>query len=153
MKNIMYLIAILGGTLLVLYSASGQVPMRKSGWENAFAYIRAQNREDAVRAKMDICFSVDDAGKVTKISIRPNQADGTDFHAHMKRENVIKVIDDLWPESDRGEKLRENNISFGRALVESTVYQNVQIDLTIVCRETVCGISYVEIRRSPDRRV
>ena len=125
-------------------SAPGQAPA-VLGKQNAFESLYNQRKEDLRRKGLDICFSFDDTGSVSKISIRSNQLDQFGFRSIMKRDTVMKVIDELAPNTERGGKIWEHTTSLGRASGESIGYQKLTINTTMVCRERDCGVSYAEI--------
>jgi len=147
MKRIVCLIFLSIMLLLGLSYVFGQVSNKASGNSDALEALGFQGKEDSKRNGLDICFSFDELGKVAKISIESNQIDEVNkLRSVMKRENVIAVIDNLVPERERGVKVNEPRASFGRAYTETIIYEKVRIDLTIVCNEESCGVSYAEIR-------
>jgi hypothetical protein len=97
---------------------------------------------------MDVTFSYNDVGKLSKIVIKPNQLENeSKLPDVIKREEVLAVIDEIVPEYERGARVRHlKGISFGRAAGEIIVYENAQIDLTLICRNDNCGVTYAEVR-------
>jgi uncharacterized lipoprotein YehR (DUF1307 family) len=103
-------------------------------------------QEDAKRKGMDISLTYDQRGKLEKFSIKSNQMEQDEpLPILLKREDVQTVMEEIVPELDRGAILRQyTGIALRSAYIETTVYEKVQIDVTISCRKDVCGISYVE---------
>ena len=63
----------------------------------------------------------------------------------LKCEDVNTVMEEIVPELERGTILRQyTGVALRNAYIETTVYEKVQIDLTLSCRKDVCGVSYVE---------
>ena len=97
---------------------------------------------------LEINLSFDEAGKISRISIQPNQLKEPEgYRLTMKREIIMDVINNLVPEEERGAKLDQQiRMSFGRASGEVILYKNVRIDLTSVCQLENCGITFAEIK-------
>ena len=102
--------------------------------------------EHSKNKDLDICFSHNKSGQISKISITPHLIKETGLSLIIDRETMLDTINEIVPESIKGEKLRQYTSFLGKASIESFIYKNVQIDLTNVCDEEICGISYAEIR-------
>lgn len=108
--------------------------------------VSAQENQDNLRKGLEISYSYDDEGKLSKIRLQSNQVnDATNLRALIKREDAMAVIEEIIPLAKRGEKVREIRGSFGRAWSESTVFEKVQLDLTLTCYGDVCGVSFAEV--------
>ena len=105
-------------------------------------------QENFGRKGMDIYLSYDQAGKVSKFSIKSNQKDAEGkLPVILKREAVQAVIEEVLPEVERGALLRQDTGAYNRqGYGETSVYEKVQIDLSIVCRQNFCGVYYAEVR-------
>jgi hypothetical protein len=103
-------------------------------------------QEDARRKGMDISLAYDQRGQLEKFSIKSNQMDPEEpLPILLKREDVQTVMEEIVPELERGAILRQyTGIAMRNSYIETTVYEKLQIDLTISCRKDVCGVSYVE---------
>ena len=105
-------------------------------------------QENSSRKGMDIYLSYDQTGKVLKFSIKSNQKDEQGkLPVSLKREAVLAVIEEVIPEVERGALLRQYTGTYNRqGYGETSVYEKVQIDLSIVCRDNVCGVGYADVR-------
>ncbi|MGH9871908.1 MAG: hypothetical protein ACRD9S_05500 [Pyrinomonadaceae bacterium] len=109
--------------------------------------LPVQERETADRKGMDIYLSYDSLGNLTKVTVKSNQSDKNQIQLLLNRESVVATLEELMPEDKRGNKIRQGDgSSFGRAYGETIVYERAQIDLTLVCKENSCGVTYAEMR-------
>jgi hypothetical protein len=137
---------IIAVTLLVCaFSGAAGQANDALGKQQAFGPLHNLRNEDLRRKGLDICFSFDDRGNVSKLSIQSNQLDESGYPSMIKRETVEELIDDLVPDTEKGPKLWKIDNSYGRAYGESIGYQKVTVNLTMVCRKGNCGVSYAEI--------
>lgn len=106
------------------------------------------HQENSSRKGMDIYLSYDQTGKVSKFSIKSNQKDEQgNLPLSLKREAVLDVIEEVIPEVERGPLLRQYTGTYNRhGYGETSVYEKVQIDLSIVCRDNFCGVGSAEVR-------
>jgi hypothetical protein len=96
---------------------------------------------------VDICFSYDEIGNLFEIVVKPNQVDKTTHILQpISPDHFSEIMNDIVPETDRGKKIKELNMGFGRASGKMFVYENVKISVTIVCPTDICGISYARIQ-------
>lgn len=128
---------------IVLLLFSGTILGQKMNF--LFIPTLSRYQDNDKRKGLEICTTYDEAGKVAKITIEsiPTDKEGK-FRSIMNRESTMAVIDELVPEYERGEKIREDSI-YGRLKVTSIVYERVRFNLSIVCKDGTCGISYAEI--------
>jgi hypothetical protein len=133
-----YFVALLGSG-----SANGGKNTRQISVGSSVFY-----QESSSRKGMDIYLSYDQTGKVSKFSIKSNQKDAEGkLLVILKREAVLAVIEEVLPELERGALLRQYTGAYNRqGYGETTVYEKVQIDLSIVCRDNFCGVGYADIR-------
>lgn len=105
-------------------------------------------QENSSRKGMDINLSYDQTGNVSKFSIASNQKDEQGkLPVALKREAVLAVIEEIIPEVERGALLRQYRGTYNRqGYGETSVYEKVQIDLSIWCRDNVCGVGYADVR-------
>ena len=134
--------AILVGSILLLFASGKTLGQERN---HLFVPTPAQYQDDDKRKGLEICTTYDETGKVAKISIKskPTDKEGK-FRSILNRETTMAVIDELVPEIDRGEKMRENS-TYGKLIITSIVYERVRFNLSIFCEEGSCGISYAEI--------
>jgi hypothetical protein len=135
-----YLVALLGAE-----SATGEKntkPISVSGGSSVFY------QENSSRKGMDIYLSYDQTGKVSKVTIKSNQKDAEGkLPVILKREAVLAVIEEVLPEVERGALLRQYTGAYNRqGYGETSVYEKVQIDLSIVCRDNFCGVGGADVR-------
>ena len=97
---------------------------------------------------MDIYLSYDQTGKVSKVTIKSNQKDAEGkLPVILKREAVLAVIEEIIPDVERGALLRQDTGAYNRqGYGETSVYEKVQIDLSIWCRDNFCGVGGAEVR-------
>lgn len=135
-----YFVALLGAGSANGRKNTGQISV--SGGSSIFS------QENSGRKGMDIYLSYDQTGKVSKFSIKSNQKDAEGkLPVILKREAVQAVIEEVLPEVERGALLRQDTGAYNRqGYVETSVYEKVQIDLSIVCRQSICGVYYAEAR-------
>ena len=78
---------------------------------------------------MDLSFTYDQQGKLSKFSIKSNQIDETEkLPLLLPREQISAVIEEVLAESERGVLLRRSKgISTGSGYGEATVYEKAQI--------------------------
>ena len=94
---------------------------------------------------IDISTSFDQNGKISKITIKPNNIDEKlKYPIPIDRKYFDDILEIIVPTASRGEKLGESKSSVGRALGTSVIYQNVKITLTIVYQNGY-RVSYAEI--------
>jgi hypothetical protein len=98
---------------------------------------------------MDICLTYDRAGKIGKFSIKSNQKDEEGkLPVILKREAVLAVIEEVLPEVERGALLRQDLGAYNRhGYIETSVYEKVQIELSIVCRDNFCGVGGARLKQ------
>ena len=109
----------------------------------------APEQEKADRKGMDIYLSYDQKGKVSKFTIKTNLKDATGaVPAPLKRDAVMAVIEEVIPEVERGMLRKQYSGNSNRhGYVETLIYDKLQIDLSVYCREGACGdVGYADIR-------
>jgi hypothetical protein len=151
MRRELYLIATIVVVFAALGSTSGQPSEKSFNVERPLKREVVWKKDDAKRKGIDICFSYNETGKVSKITIKSNQTDErTKLPNIISNEDVTAIIEEIIPENERGNKIKEFSFTIGSIVVENIIFEKVQISFTAGCQDDICGISYAEIRFSTD---
>jgi hypothetical protein len=133
--------------VLLLIFVLGAISGSRDAFDSAEAAVQAE-KEGLARKGMDIYLAYDRDGRVLKITIKSNQKDeDTRVALLMERQRVLSILEELMPEKQRGAKIGQHDgMSSRSGYGEVIVYENAQIDLSMVCRENACGVYYAEMR-------